>query len=248
MVGIYRSLGPKERLLVWVATIAIGILLLSWSVSSVGIVAVAQVGAALGTLILATLAFAQVREMREARIAQERPHVIVDADHSKPPLVDLVVRNIGRGAAKDISFEFSAPIEIPEAANNPIVVPINKQSYFKRGMDYLAPGAEISTFWGSMPTLAPFLREKGLQEGVKIISRYRSLTGEPHTTEWIVNPLLMANRVSTREVGIKQLVEAVNQLTSDFNAVVSYSNNEIQVSTASERQQRESQTTDEGGS
>jgi hypothetical protein len=133
--------------------------------------------------------------MREARLAQERPHVIVDTDHGKAPNVYLVVRNIGKGAAKDISFKFSAPIEVPEGTYNPIVVPVNEQPYFKRGMDYLAPGAEIPTFWGSMPTLAPYLRNKGLQDGVTITSHYRSLAGEPHSTEWIVNPLLMESRL-----------------------------------------------------
>ena len=119
----------------------------------------AQIGATVGTLIIAGLAFAQIREMRENRLAQERPQVIVDTDHSKPPLVYVVLRNIGRGVAKDITFEFSAPMEMPEGIENPLVVPVNEQPYFKHGMDYLAPGAEISCLWGSMITLANFLRE-----------------------------------------------------------------------------------------
>jgi hypothetical protein len=246
VLRLYRGLSPKERALVWAAVIAVVVLIVTRTVGSAGIVAGAQIAAAIGTLLLAGLAFAQVSEMRQARLAQERPHVIVDTDHTKPPLVYLVVRNIGRGAAKDISFEFSAPVKIPESTNNPIVIPVNEQPYFKYGMDYLAPGRELPTLWGSMPTLAPFLRDEGLQEGVTITSRYRSLTGELHTTEWTVNPLLMADRVSTREVGIQQLVEAVNQLTSDFNRVVSYDNNELYISTATEREQRRIHSDDEG--
>ncbi len=244
MLKTYRVLSPKERALVWTAAITFGILIFTWVVRSAGIVAGAQIAAAIGTLLLAGLAFAQVREMRQARLAQERPHVIVDTDHTRPPLVYLVVRNIGRGAAKDISFEFSAPVKIPESANNPTVVPVNEQPYFKHGMDYLAPGREIPTLWGSMPTLAPFLRNEGLQDGVTIISRYRSISGEPHTTEWTVNPLLMAGRVSTREVGMQQLVEAVNQLISDFDRVVS-DDNELRISTSSERRQRHNRSDDE---
>lgn len=71
-----------------------------------------------------------VEEMREARIAQERPQVVVDTDHSKPPLVYVVLRNIGKGAAKDITFDFSAPMEIPEGVNNTLLVPVNEQPYF----------------------------------------------------------------------------------------------------------------------
>jgi hypothetical protein len=65
-----------------------------------------------------------VEEIREARIAEERPHVIVDTDHSEPPMVDVVLRNIGKGAAKDITFEFSATMEAPESINNPLWVPV----------------------------------------------------------------------------------------------------------------------------
>lgn len=71
-----------------------------------------------------------VEEMREARIAQERPHVIVDTDHSEPSMVDVVLRNIGKGAAKDITFEFSANMEAPESIDNPLWVPVNEQPYF----------------------------------------------------------------------------------------------------------------------
>ena len=136
--------------------------------------------------------------------------MIVDVDHSKPPLVNLVLRNIGQGAAKDITFDFSAPMEIPEGAtNNPYVVAVNEQGYFERGMDFLAPGAELATLWGSMPTLAPLLRERGLEDGVTVTSRYRSLTGEPYESVWNVNPLLVANRISTREKTLKHVVESL---------------------------------------
>jgi ABC-type oligopeptide transport system substrate-binding subunit len=68
----------------------------------------------------------------------------VDTDHNSPPFVFVVVRNIGKGAARDITFQFSAPLESPEsAAAHSLVIPVNEQLYFQQGMDYLAPGAEI---------------------------------------------------------------------------------------------------------
>jgi hypothetical protein len=97
MLDFYRGLTAGEKGWVWAAGVA----------------------AAAGTFILAGLAYSQVREMRAARIAQERPQVIVDVDHSKPPLVNVVLRNIGQGAAKDITFDFSAPMEIRKAQTTP---------------------------------------------------------------------------------------------------------------------------------
>lgn len=115
---------------------------------------------------------------------------------------------------------------------------MNEQGYFAHGMEYLAPGAEIRNLWGSMPTLAPFLREQGLNNGITITSRYQSLAGRQYQNQWTVNPLLIADRLSTREVGMRELVAAVNQLASDLNRVVSYDTNELYISTASERQER----------
>jgi hypothetical protein len=157
---IYENLSHKEKALVWTAAVTAIVLLIAWLVSYAGIVAAAQIGATFGTLAIAVLAFRQVGEMREARLAQEKPQVIVDADYSNPPFVYVVVHNIGKGAAKDIAFEFSNAMTAPEGVDNPAWVSPDKQGYFERGIPYLAPGAEIRNFWGSMPTLAPFLREQ----------------------------------------------------------------------------------------
>ncbi len=75
------------------------------------LVAYAQVGSAVATVFLAAVALSQVLEMRAARIEQQRPHVIVDADYGHRDVISVVVRNIGAGTAKDVSFEFSAPLE-----------------------------------------------------------------------------------------------------------------------------------------
>ena len=90
-------------------------------------------------------------------------------------------------------------------------------------------------------------RDSGLDEGVTITSRYRSLTGERHKTEWTVNPLLMADRIFTSEVGIKELVKATEAISNDLHKVVSPLHRELKVSTASERQERQNQSNGEGG-
>lgn len=210
MRNIYRSLVLRERAFVWVAVMAALVALTAWVFSRAGVAAAAQVAAAVGTLITALLILAQLREMQEARLAQERPQVIVDLENRTSPFVYVVVRNIGKGPATDISFDFSAPIEIPEGRRNSGLVPVSEQPYFRRGLPYLAPGAEISTFWGSMPTLAPFLREEGLHDGITVTSHYRSVAGEAIETQWVLNPLLMADTLS---LGIETLEDHVQRLS-----------------------------------
>jgi len=214
VLDFYRGLTTREKVWVWAAGVAVVVLVIALGNEYQGVAAGAQVAAAAGTFILAGLAYSQVREMRAARIAQERPQVIVDVDHSKPPYVYVVLRNIGQGAAKDITFDFSAPMEIPEGASNPYVVPVNEQGYFERGMDFLAPGAELSTLWGSMRTLAPLLREQGLEDGVRATSRYESLTGQSYESVWTVNPLLVARRIYTEQKTLGHVVESLDKISS----------------------------------
>ena len=65
------------------------------------LVALAETASAVGTVALAIAVLFQIRaareqvaaaretieEMRESRLEQNRPHIIVDTDHGKPPLV-----------------------------------------------------------------------------------------------------------------------------------------------------------------
>ena len=59
----------------------------------------------------------------------------------------IVVRNIGKGAAKDITFDFSAPLASPASEDSHTdMVPVNELPYFAQGVDYFAPGAEMRFF------------------------------------------------------------------------------------------------------
>ncbi len=146
MLDFYRGLDPKEKVLVWAVAVAVVIVIFGAGGDNAGFVAGAQVMAATGTLALAGLAFAQVKELRETRIAQERPHVIVDADYYPDSRVNVVVRNIGKGAAKKITFSFSAPMVVSSNRGRIDSRPLNESAYFKDGLDFLAPGAEIVNF------------------------------------------------------------------------------------------------------
>ena len=167
---------------------------------------IAQTISAVGTVLLAALFGYQVtvfnkqvavnrdtlREMREGRVAHERPQVVVTAEYRHGTLVEVVIANIGRGDAKNVVFGFSAPMESSVSyRRDSEVVPLSELPHFKEGLSYLAAGAEIATVWDHHHNLVPLLREMGLQEGITVTSRYESLTGEPYETPWTINPLLI---------------------------------------------------------
>ena len=170
------------------------------------IATIAQVASAIGTVGLTVLFGVQLRvlhrqvmvnrdtlsEMRENRTAHERPHVLVTAEFRHGTLAEIIVSNIGRGAAEKITFEFSAPLESSLSyPRDSEVVPPSELPHFKEGLNYLAPGAEIATVWDYHKNLVPLMREMGLENGITATSRYESLTGEQYETSWVINPLLM---------------------------------------------------------
>jgi hypothetical protein len=162
----------------------------------VDLASIAQVVSAIGTVGLTVLFGFQLRvfyrqvlvnrdtlnEMREARVSHERPQVVT-AEYRHGTLVEVVISNIGRGDAKDITFEFSAPVESSVSyRRDSEVTPLSELPHFKEGLSFLAPGAEIATVWDYHANLVPLLREMGLYEGVSVTSRYESLTGERYET------------------------------------------------------------------
>jgi hypothetical protein len=123
-------------------------------------------------------------EMREERLCGGRPQVMVEMGLLNLPNVGFVVRNVSGGAARDITFEFSGPIEDSSG------FVISELRYLKEGMPFLGPGEQIRCLWDHFDRLILYLEEKGLHEGIAVKGRYKDLPGEPYATEWRINPLL----------------------------------------------------------
>jgi hypothetical protein len=125
-----------------------------------------------------------LQEMRAQRTAMGRPLVIVQEDYESLPELDVAIRNVSEGAARDIEFQFSAPIE----SSNGFV--ISDLPYFKYGLDFLPPQGEITCYWDGLDSLLPFLESKGLQNCIHVTVRYKELSGELYRSQWRLNPFL----------------------------------------------------------
>ncbi len=146
---------------------------------------IAQILSSLATFVVAAGILYQGREARNARNDEDRPQIIVDADYTGRFTTNIVVRNIGHGVARNITFEFSAPIESTEGWD------ITELPYFKHGINFMAPQTDIATVWDACQNVVQTLREKGLTKGITIISKYEDRKGESYETAWTINPLLL---------------------------------------------------------
>ena len=155
-----------------------------------------------------------LEEMRAQRLAGGRPTVIVTDNYNNLPEVDLVIRNMVGGPAKEIFFEFSSPVEDSSGYK------ISDMPIFKEGLDFLSPNGEISIYWDHLDSLLPYLRQKGLKRGIWVRTRYKDLAGYSYETQWHLNPFIYEHRryVTHRDVGdLVDVVErVVESLTGDY--------------------------------
>jgi hypothetical protein len=151
----------------------------------VEIAVLAQVLSSLATFVVAAGILYQGREARRARDDEDRPQIIVDADYTGRFTTNIVVRNIGHGTAKNITFEFSAPLESTSGHD------INELPYFKHGINFMAPQTDLPAVWDSYHNVVENLKNRGLTEGITITSHYEDRQGERYETEWTINPLLL---------------------------------------------------------
>jgi hypothetical protein len=135
-----------------------------------------------------------------------RPLVIVQEDYENLSELDVAIRYVSEGAARDIKFELSTPIE----SSNGFV--ISDLPYFKYGLDFLPPNGEITCYWDELDSLLPFLESKGLQNGIHVTTRYRDLSGDLYKSQWWLNPFLYKDIRLVRRKGMVDLVNAVEKL------------------------------------
>lgn len=163
----------------------------------------AQLLSSLATFVVAAGILYQGREARKARNDEDRPQIIVDADYTGRFTTNIVVRNIGHGMAKNITFEFSAPIETTSGED------ITELPYFKHGINFMAPQTDLPSVWDSYQNVVKNLRDKGLTEGVTITSKYQDRQGESYETEWTINPLLLEGSGYSEYKGYEDEVQAL---------------------------------------
>ena len=167
------------------------------------IAVLAQIMSSLGTLVVALGILYQGRQARKARDDHFRPQIIVDADYTGRFTTNIVVRNIGGGAAKDITFEFSAPLESTSGQD------ITELPYFRNGINFMAPQTDLPAVWDSYQNVVQTLRNRGLMEGITITSKYKDLQGEDYETSWTINPLLLEGSGYSEYKGYEDQVQAL---------------------------------------
>jgi hypothetical protein len=106
--------------------------------------------------------------------------------------MSLIVQNVGGGPAKDISFEFSAPVESSDG------LVLSELPFFEEGLTSLAPEAKIGCYWDTLDNLLPLIKEGKIASEITITVRYKDLNLNPSSTSGRSTPGSMrASAMST---------------------------------------------------
>ena len=90
------------------------------------------------------------------------------------PIVELVSCETSAGAVKVITLKLSGSIEDSSG------FVLSDLRYLREGIPFLGPDERIRCLWDHIDRLIPYLREKGLQEGVAVKVSYKDLPGEAY--------------------------------------------------------------------
>lgn len=147
-------------------------------------------------------------EMVQERVAGGRPQMVIEADYQRLPEIDLVVRNVGGGPAKNIKFDFSATIK----SSTGFV--LSDLFYLKNGMDFLGPGGEIRCLWDDLQSLEEVLKAEDLYRGIAVKIGYEDMTGGHFETDLTINPLLYEGIRNAERKNIENVAEAAEKIAN----------------------------------
>jgi hypothetical protein len=154
--------------------------------------------------------WATVAEMRAEHAAGGgRPLITVSEDYANLPNISLVVQNVGQGPAKDISFEFSAPVESSDG------LILSDLPFFEEGLTSLAPGAKIGCYWDTLDNLLPLIKEGKIASDITVTVRYKDLNLNPLEHQWEINPRIYEGIRNVDYSGMADLVEVIERKFAD---------------------------------
>lgn len=164
----------------------------------------------LGYYFTVRATWATVEETRAEHAAGGgRPLMTVSEDYANLPNISLIDQNVSAGLAKDISFEFSEPVESSDR------LVLSDLPFFDEGLPSLAPRAKIGCYWDNINNLLPLIKEGKIASDVTVTVRYKDLNLNPLEHNWDINPRLYEGIRPVDYNGMTDLVDTIERKIAD---------------------------------
>lgn len=172
------------------------------------------------TVIYAWLTAKLVNETRRMREAQTEPSLQVVYRNREEwiNLLDVAVRNIGLGAAYEITFEIHA--ELKDGDKNDLVDSLGKLGCFEKGLVYLGPSQEFTSFWTNLMDG----HASKLDTRVFVHCRYRSATGVRYENQCVLDLSEIKGISRIGEPPLLKIAKQLESIAKDLNHLTTGSN------------------------
>jgi len=151
-------------------------------------------------------------EMKLAREMQTMPSIIAYFDNPRSTLLDLVVKNISHGAAKDVRLKIEPPLCDHKGRD------IAELSLFQRGIDFFPPGREFRQIVGVTESFFGEGSQRPLEYNLTL--SYCDVGGNPIPAQIIPLDLSVYRDLPIhRESDIDRLTKEVKNLAEKLKAL-----------------------------
>jgi hypothetical protein len=156
------------------------------------------------TLLSVRVTRKMLAEMRETRIAQQRPYVMLDFENPRYSLCDMVVKNVGNGPAFDVHVAFDPDPPYRDGQLRLSQLPLFQQ------MKFFAPGREFRFFYKNMvgPESGPESEDANLVATVT----YSDAAGRLYSDDISLNPYLRWHLSQIEEKTLSDVVAGLEDI------------------------------------
>jgi hypothetical protein len=163
----------------------------------------------------ARAAFSQIKAAETARIAQSRPYVIVDlepASHTRD-VVELVIRNAGRTAARNVELAFSPE---PQRAQEIPSYPLNEMRLLKQPTPVMPPDREIRVLFDVTHEYAA--KRGSLPSTYTVTVTYADDEATPWIDTYVLDLDVHLGALHVESKGLHQVVEELGRIRKALDA------------------------------
>jgi hypothetical protein len=169
------------------------------------------------TLVIITAQYAistqkMVDEMKLTREAQSQPAIIAYFDNPTSNLLDLVIRNIGLGAAREVKLKITPPLLDHYGRD------ISELSLFKNGINFFPPNREFREIIGT--SLQFFAEDSKRALNYTLTISFLNAEGKEIPPNAInLNLSVLRHLPIARESDLSKLTKEIKNLTDNLRGV-----------------------------
>lgn len=148
-------------------------------------------------------------QMKLSREMQTMPSIIAYFDNPRSILIDLVIKNVGYGPAKDVSLRINPPLLDNRDRD------INELSLFKSGINFFPPNREFRQLVGAAPQFFDKKSQRPLEYDLTV--SYSDAVGNPTHPQTIPLDLSVYRDLPiARQSDVDRLTEEVKKITQEL--------------------------------